>query len=49
MYHCHIHFYLTGHRRELFDAVKGMAPLEHFTHEFSESDIPEKTCLPAET
>ena len=45
MYHCHIHFYLTGHRRELFDAVKGMAPLEHFTHEFSESDIPEKDLL----
>ncbi len=45
MYHCHIHFYLTGHRRELFDVVKGMAPLEHFTHEFSESDIPEKDLL----
>ena len=42
MYHCHIHFYLIGRNRHLFDAVKRMTPLEHFTHEFIESDLPEE-------
>ena len=36
MYHCHIRFYLMG-RSRAFDIIKGMSPLEHFTHEFSES------------
>ena len=41
MYHCHIHFYLTGRQRRLFDIIKSMPPLAHFSHEFSESDAPE--------
>ena len=42
MYHCHIHFYLTGHQCRVFEILKETSPLEHFTHEFSESDEPEK-------
>lgn len=41
MYHCHIHFYLTGYQHRLFETIKGMSPLENFTHEFLESDEPE--------
>ena len=41
MYHCHIHFYLTGRQRRFFDIIKSMPPLAHFSHEFSESDAPE--------
>lgn len=36
MYHCHLHFYLTGHRCKIFEIVKDMPPLAHFTHVFSE-------------
>ena len=43
MYHCHIHFYLTGHPCRIFEIIKEMYPLEHFTHEFSESEKPDKT------
>ena len=38
MYHCHIHFYLIGHQHSAFEIIKGISPLEHFTHEFLESD-----------
>ncbi|HBN57234.1 MAG TPA: hybrid sensor histidine kinase/response regulator [Lachnospiraceae bacterium] len=40
MYHCHIRFYLVG-RSRAFEIIKEMSPLEHFTHEFSESRYPE--------
>ncbi|MDE6062998.1 MAG: PAS domain-containing protein, partial [Lachnospiraceae bacterium] len=42
MYHCHIHFYLTGHYNRSFEIIREMSPLAHFTHTFSESDNPEK-------
>jgi PAS domain S-box-containing protein len=42
MYHCHIHFYLTGHSCSAFEVIKEMPPLQHFTHEFSESEIPDR-------
>lgn len=38
MYHCRVRFYLFGRQRKLFEVMKEMAPLEHFRHEFSESD-----------
>ena len=38
MYHCHITFYLLGRRQDLFEALKGMPPLERFTHTFLESE-----------
>ncbi len=41
MYHCHIHFYLIGHQHRIFNMIKEMSPLEHFTHEFFESVKPE--------
>ena len=41
MYHCQIRFYLTGHSGRMFDVIKKMAPFEHFTHEFMESEKPE--------
>ncbi|MEY8339499.1 response regulator [Lachnospiraceae bacterium 62-35] len=42
MYHCHIHFYLAGNSNRVFEIIKEMSPLEHFTHEFSESSKPER-------
>ena len=42
MYHCHIHFYLTGCQNKEFEIIKEMSPLSHFTHTFSESIRPEK-------
>ncbi|MCM1158012.1 MAG: PAS domain S-box protein [Bacteroidales bacterium] len=42
MYHCHIHFYLMGQQQRVFEMIRKMSPLEHFTHEFFESDGPEK-------
>ncbi|MCI8538898.1 MAG: response regulator [Oscillospiraceae bacterium] len=41
MYHCQIHFYLTGHHRGLLERIKEIPPLDHFTHEFSESSEPD--------
>ncbi len=41
MYHCNVRFYLTGHQRKVFEIIKGMSPLVHFTHEFSESSRPD--------
>ncbi|MDE6749718.1 MAG: PAS domain S-box protein [Lachnospiraceae bacterium] len=43
MYHCHIHFYLVGGQCSAFEEIKKMPPLEHFTHEFMESDVPAET------
>ncbi len=43
MYHCHMRLYLTGHPHRVFEIIKEMSPLEHFTHEFLESDRPEET------
>ena len=42
MYHCRICFYLTGHPDRMFDVIKDMTPLEHFSHEFLESAEPEE-------
>lgn len=47
MYHCHLHFYLTGQRCKAFEMIKEMPPLEHFTHEFSESDMPKEAMAAA--
>jgi len=45
MYQCHLHFYMTGHQNKIFEVIKEMAPMEHFTHEFSESGEPDSTLL----
>lgn len=37
MYHCHIQFYLAGGHNAVFESIKKTAPLEQFTHSFSES------------
>lgn len=42
MYHCHIHFYLTGQSCEVYEIMKTMPPLERFTHEFMESCDPDE-------
>lgn len=42
MYHCHVHFYLTGQPCRTFEIIKKMVPLEHFVHEFTESVQPDK-------
>ncbi len=41
MYHCHIHFYLTGNQNRVFERIKEISPLEQFTHEFVESSQPQ--------
>ncbi len=41
MYHCHLHFYLVGRSCRAFEIAKEMSPLEHFTHEFWESERPD--------
>ena len=38
MYHCHMKIYLMGCQPDLWKAFREMAPLESFTHTFSESD-----------
>ncbi|MCM1121163.1 MAG: response regulator [Eubacterium sp.] len=41
MYHCHIQFYLIGSQNAVFESIKEIAPLEHFTHSFRESGASE--------
>ena len=41
MYHCHVHFYLTGLAEKAFEIIKEMTPLGNFTHEFLESGQPD--------
>lgn len=43
MYRFCIHFYFTGENNGLFETIRKMPPLEHFTHEFSESAYPESS------
>ncbi len=43
MYHCHVNFYLLGQQSGLFEKLKEMSPMEHFTHEYLESPRPEET------
>ena len=38
MYHCHIHFYLTGHPCRVFELIKEISPMENFTYEFSQNE-----------
>lgn len=45
MYHCHIRFYLAGHQNQVFEIIKQILPLKHFTHTFSESDQIENTLV----
>lgn len=42
MYHCHVQFYLLGRSCGVFEIIKELSPLEHFTHEYLESDKPEE-------
>lgn len=42
MYHCHLNIYLIGSKLDSFEFLKGMSPLENFTHDFFRSDSPEK-------
>lgn len=41
MYHCHVQFYLIGSQSNLWDIIKAMPPLEHFSHEFQISSKPD--------
>ncbi|MCM1542089.1 MAG: ATP-binding protein [Blautia sp.] len=38
MYNCRLHIVLAGHPCRAFEVIREMSPLEHFTHEFSESN-----------
>ncbi|MCM1256984.1 MAG: response regulator [Roseburia sp.] len=42
MYHCHVQIYLLGRKCRMFEWIKEMSPLEHFTHEYLESEEPEE-------
>lgn len=37
MYHCQVHFYFVGRSCKAFEIIREIAPLEHFTHVFSQS------------
>ncbi len=37
MYRCHLHFYLLSQQKKLLEVLKGMPPLERFTHSFTGS------------
>ena len=41
MYHCHVNFYWAGPGQKELEALRGIAPLPNFTHEFSQSLEPE--------
>ncbi|NBH71905.1 response regulator [Clostridiaceae bacterium] len=41
MYHCHLRFYLAGNPNRVFEIIKEMPPLEHFTHGFSQNERPD--------
>lgn len=43
MYRCHTHFYLVGKQKRIYEVIKNMSPLEHFKHEFYESEELEET------
>ncbi len=45
MYDCRVHFYVTGCQHRIFEVVKAMPPLEHFTHTFAESAQPETALI----
>ncbi len=45
MHHCHIQFYFAGQKCKVFSVIKKMSPLKYFTHEFSESNIPDTTLV----
>lgn len=42
MYHCQLHCYLVGHPCRAFEMIKDMSPMNHFTHEFFASNLPER-------
>lgn len=42
MYRCHIRFYLIGGQNAVFESIKEITPLEHFSHTFWESDEPKE-------
>ncbi len=41
MYHCHMQLYLVGPRSGIFETIREIPPLEHFTHTFLESEAPD--------
>ena len=41
MYHCQIHFYLSGGQCRAFDLIKEITPYENFTHQCTQSDTPD--------
>lgn len=45
MYQCHLYFNLIGHQNKSFEIIKKMPPLEHFTHDFYESDMPDQDMI----
>ena len=42
MYECHFHLYLAGNSCRMFEVIKEIPSLNHFTHLFLESDEPEE-------
>ena len=45
MYRCHLYFYYIGRQRDLLETIAQMEPMEHFTHTFWASDLPEQTMV----
>ncbi len=45
MYHCQVNFYLINCQSSFVKKIKEMAPLEHFSHVFTESSAPDEALL----
>ena len=43
MYHCRVMLYLISKQRQMFEKLKEISPLASFSHDFVESNVPEKT------
>ncbi len=43
MYHCQLQFYFLGQSCRMFEIIKEMSPLEHFAHEYMESEKLQET------
>ncbi len=47
MYHCQIHFYLSGVPCRAFDIIKEITPYQNFTHQYTWSETPDPSAAAA--
>lgn len=47
MYHCQLRFFFLGSQTKMFEQIKNISPLEHFTHDFLESSAIDEAMVSA--